>query len=1826
MISPVKIGRLLFLTVISIFLFNISFSQVYPVQLSTQIIPPYSSYLPDYGDPTNEKLKCILVLQDFSVTHRDVKLEVTITGNGYTIKTKPGFVPSPITLLPGTPQLITSIDLAPYLQTQNLDFTGINAADYDLKKILPEGYYSICIKALDYYNVNYTQVSNESCNNAWFFLNDPPFLNYPSCEAEIDPVTPQLIIFQWTAMNLNSPNSVLGTEYDFELFELRPNNGIPNNVVQNSAPVFSITTTQPFFQYSITEPTLYLGMKYVWRVRARDLSGRDLFKNEGWSQICTFTYGNINSAFASDAFTLNLQAQASTHRQGKVWWNLISNFSQYHIQVRKSGTENWFDYYSTVAELKINELEPSTTYEARVMGTGNNLESPWSNTASFTTPPLPTFNCNDQTEPINALSANPLLAATPYMIFQIGQFEMEATSIAPDPGTPGYFSGLGRVKLYGLRIGVSFTHVYINDNLQITSGNLVALSEGIDSFVEDWMVEQAMEDAVFIEGNIDSIYVSDSLIYVITEEGDTATYELPDLGHPLVINDSDGSSYLVNPDGTITELPSWIDYSNDTLDATAENQMKFLKADDQLYGFDKYEILQWAEKYETIKLPDTTNYYVPYKSIKNGGVDYVFAEFTNENSDLTAFTFVTANGTVLPSEVIGNKIKITLQNFTEDQTIYAKSGLLKVGKLNLKVYEEIEKEVVVVPLGNLSAGDMAVITQTIQQTFSQAVYKWNVSLGDAYAATNWDDNSNGKVDIDDYSLLNKYSDEMDKIRNGFDDSSIDKDAYILFVVPGFGDPSVDGYMPYGRRFGFIKAGSNAKTFAHELGHGAFGLQHTFPDVAQSSTDNLLDYGNGNNLVGCQWDWMREGHWLENLIAQQSPYILSDQVMDVLAMSDIPSDLNVPAPQGFYVPSGKFISSNESGFHFNNIKYDFISGGVNSFTYDGVLYVALNFKYTDGRSFFGGYIKQSGLVGAKAYYAVMDLQTGLTQEAIDAHKLDKDELYTYLKEHKDDVFTNFRFSQANDYVLGNYFSIEGSEESRKCKSAIVQWKLKSENVTSGSLNHFDGSNNFLAPLFGEPKVLKKEMIPVRPDQSLDVYYRNIGTSESANGIDETELKDLYCRLITVFDKGGWGRYQLERSFANTNFSISNIRELYRSNSENLKLSIVKAEVYDELGSEFIQEAGIQYSEMRHDVLVQNLVHSSVDYGYVQSIMNNPATYKDFIKQKLKNFKDNLIELKEANEQHLVALILKSMTPTEIGLLDMKTRIHALTILAQGTMRGNVNFFGQNEEGNALRLLKYVKVEEYNDLLKKLKTEKINGNSLLYSLDFHFNDNEFLAGDGNYGLFHKILIEMSYEVYAKNKTADQLFSTTQKGSIVYFGTGSGCYYHTNATDIYANSSNISLEYKRSCDLSGSWQLFNDLWTAAVNEDDEKWFAVIGSFELQKFSYDPFEDWIVVIPYENVTDLGLTKNKPVMVPAIALHFLFREQQNLTNRMIFRTVLNLVSIAAGGSGLAATGFTRAMAIVDLVGTATDLTLDVFGEELRQLLGEDAYNYIRMGAGVMQLTSLGGMGVLETGKIVNNLPKLSTKISGLSIDLSVLSERAREAVRRVMGVFGGSLSTEIKLADNLSGYLYSFHLRFKNDGISFVDDGSSIIYSTKNGREFVKIENNEIKVLVDKNDIPLPTEYLSYEYMINHLNKFINEGGAFIIRKSDLLNPNYTSIAPRKFVGLRSEMENIMNKYKNSGNDEQVLIDELDLGSNYFSKPDDEFYFVTVMPNQGFTFDIPTGREGGAYVNLWVPGGFTKHGTAEAVISNSADFFHNNNLNTFKELFGIENVKKIDD
>jgi hypothetical protein len=82
-------------------------------------------------------------------------------------------------------------------------------------------------------------------------------------------------------------------------------------------------------------------------------------------------------------------------------------------------------------------------------------------------------------------------------------------------------------------------------------------------------------------------------------------------------------------------------------------------------------------------------------------------------------------------------------------------------------------------------------------------------------------------------------------------------------------------MPLQRQAGFIyDLPNHLELIAHELGHGAFNLRHTFSNdgfiAAQGSTDNLMDYKNGTELWMHQWKSVQDPEhvWLSFLEGEE----------------------------------------------------------------------------------------------------------------------------------------------------------------------------------------------------------------------------------------------------------------------------------------------------------------------------------------------------------------------------------------------------------------------------------------------------------------------------------------------------------------------------------------------------------------------------------------------------------------------------------------------------------------------------------------------------------------------------------------------------------------------------------------------------------------------------------------------------------------------------------------------------------------------------------------------------------------------------------------------
>lgn len=845
-------------------LFNITgtHAQIYPVQISNQLIPPYSGYLPDYADPSSEKLRLILQFNDFTKPNYDVKLKLEIKGNGFSLVTKQLYNPPPISLQPGVPFILTGTDLAPYLNSNNLDFIGINQSQYEQRMALPEGYYSICVTAYDYSNPAKIQVSNTACSNAWFTLSNPPLLNLPGCNSILTPQTPQNILFQWTPVNIGSPNSANSTEYEFALWEIKPDSSAnPNQVVLSTAPIYSTTTNLTIVNYGITEPPLNLYTKYAWRVRAVDLSGRDWFKNNGYSQVCAFTYGNVGNVLGN-SLSLNLTAQGITHRMGFCNWNNQSAFNNYKLQVRKQGTTNWFDYNTTSNSEKINNLEPNTDYEARVRGESNSYTSDWSNTATFRTLSEPVYGCGDQSQLNDPLPANPLpvTKAIPGLIVQSGQFEVKVTQISPNGGQ-GWYKGKGIAKVMGLPVAVQFTNIYIDDNNRHQQGVIQAMTKGIDNWLHQWDIKDAEENASYFNGTIDSVHVNANgqICVYFQGTGRDSCFDAPNQ-NVVVVRDENGNQYtvqLIPPPPKVIGPTNYFQVSNDILEASDSLKVVFEPSPNQKFGFDAKKYTAWTNNYELIKLAGGKTYFVPYKSVGENQNDEVYANVTAFNFDAQKLSFKTVGGqTCTAVNVQGKLYKLTVPHTAN--AVYAWYNGKKIGKLSVISLPAITRKLVIVPVNNATINNQALNNQALNTIFQQANVSWSVSIKSSF---NYSLSPNG-LQAADAGLMSKYSPEMRALRDAYRnaDTTYDKQAYYVFVVNNFSDPNIKGYMVRGRALGFVASTGLAtemvRTIAHELAHGAFGLEHTFPTIQKSSSDNLLDYKQGTELSKVQWEEMQ----------------------------------------------------------------------------------------------------------------------------------------------------------------------------------------------------------------------------------------------------------------------------------------------------------------------------------------------------------------------------------------------------------------------------------------------------------------------------------------------------------------------------------------------------------------------------------------------------------------------------------------------------------------------------------------------------------------------------------------------------------------------------------------------------------------------------------------------------------------------------------------------------------------------------------------------------------------------------------------------------------
>lgn len=271
-------------------------AQTYPSALVTQFTGQRTLFLDEYADPFQPRIRTTIFFTDFTESSWPFALKMKITGpSGIVISTRPGARPNvPLTVAPGQPLAIEGADLAFYFDYDNLEFSGISRKQLELDHRLPEGLYTFCFEAVDYESGR--SLSHPACAAAYLSLLDPPLILSPQHGQVVENVSMQNILLQWQPGNVTGNFSSIPMSYEIRLYEVTSSWANPVTAIMNNQALLiwqSLPMQQTSYLYSLTEPPLEKGKRYVFTVRAVDGGGRSRFKNNGYSMPRYFRFGYL---------------------------------------------------------------------------------------------------------------------------------------------------------------------------------------------------------------------------------------------------------------------------------------------------------------------------------------------------------------------------------------------------------------------------------------------------------------------------------------------------------------------------------------------------------------------------------------------------------------------------------------------------------------------------------------------------------------------------------------------------------------------------------------------------------------------------------------------------------------------------------------------------------------------------------------------------------------------------------------------------------------------------------------------------------------------------------------------------------------------------------------------------------------------------------------------------------------------------------------------------------------------------------------------------------------------------------------------------------------------------------------------------------------------------------------------------------------------------------------------------------------------------------------------------------------------------------------------
>ena len=849
----------------------------YPIRATVQYTPPYSLFLGDYATP---KLIITLTGQDLLDANCPYKLSISLECQNVKITTKPSYNPAPLYISGGQTIVLTGAELARYFDIQNLDFHGITAAKYLQDGQLPEGFYRMNIKVLNY-NDN-RQISNTAFVMFNARMGKPPILTLPKNKSLIPPnqqVMP--ITFSWT------PKTVGAYQYRFEIWECAVPDIPVQTVVSTVRPIHTQTTFSPMLTIHPANLNMKPGTEYAWRITVEDPHNQQKFANQGRSEIFTFTYKRKPEGVTGLNFT---------HRGLRVtWsWEMSPAHSSYHFQYYDPQTGRTIDIPCEYNTFSINLPQTGYHIKARVQAECYNDPTLLSDFTpyldTYVEPiPVPEYECGKDfpDREITNLELKHSFAPGEIVESKNGDTRYEIIYANENNGTLSGQFFMIMDCWGGAKIRCEFSQTQINtDNIvlktifhNVPDSTLYVKPETIRKEIQEAFFDAAtvltdfsIKDTVKIDKPSTYLYINESgkVVAVIDDKGKIKTEETTisatNLKENTLIQGKNGEELVLTRKGQVMGKTEFNATGGNSVllkeyhrksDSLAQWQINFSKYDAQTYAFDhigsgNHGIFSSSEYY-----PQVGSYDFRYKSVECGKNDKVKVEF-DTYPEADSVVFKDKYGVTYPISSKDNVLSFTGVSKADTNYIYAYRGDKKIGKLFLNTYQKKTYKVVFVRVnGAAKKLNAKEITKYLNKVYNQCAVSFedsidNITIDDL---TSFSHGGSG--------ILTVYNDDQKMVLKTYDERMKDG-VYYLFFIDGVTDKKdgsgtlVSGYMPRGYNCGFIYDGGSERTIAHELGHGIAGLEHVFENSNNSGkTANLMDYANGEELWHFQWDQIQD---------------------------------------------------------------------------------------------------------------------------------------------------------------------------------------------------------------------------------------------------------------------------------------------------------------------------------------------------------------------------------------------------------------------------------------------------------------------------------------------------------------------------------------------------------------------------------------------------------------------------------------------------------------------------------------------------------------------------------------------------------------------------------------------------------------------------------------------------------------------------------------------------------------------------------------------------------------------------------------------------------